>query len=52
MKIKCVNDDKYVSIVAGKTYEARRLTDSLFAVVDESGDEFGYPAELFEVMEE
>ena len=52
MKIRCINDDKHVSIIKGKVYEVISSVPGFYSIIDESGDEYGFPAELFEVVED
>ena len=54
MKIKCTSDAGMykVSLRVGKVYEATFVADNWYALVDETGDEYGFPAALFEVVEE
>ena len=52
MKIKCLRDvHNRRSLIKGKIYEARQGQKNWFALVDESGEEYAYPPELFEVVE-
>ena len=52
-KIKCLQDIYFgTSLKKDKVYEARDCGKGWYAVIDESGDEYAYPPELFEVVEE
>ena len=51
IKVKSLYDvHKGISLVKGKIYEARDCGKGWFALIDESGEEFAYPPELFEVI--
>ena len=52
MKVRCINDDRYISIVKGNVYEAERITEQFYGIVDETGEKFGFPSALFEIVEE
>lgn len=54
MKIKCISDGNYylVSLKVGKIYEARDCGRGWFALIDETGEEYAYPPQLFEVIED
>ena len=41
-----------ISLVLGGVYAARDCGKGWYALVDESGDEFAYPPQLFEVLSE
>ncbi len=54
IKVKYIGEYYKVSLEKGKVYDA--LVDSahpqFYAIVDESGEEYGFPAEQFEIVEE
>ena len=50
MKIRCIDDGQYVSIIKNKVYEATRINSDFFGIIDETGEEYGFPARLFEVV--
>ena len=58
MLIKCIDNNRYpASLELGKIYEAREIPDDpwleeYFYVTDESGEEYIYPRNMFEVVEE
>jgi hypothetical protein len=53
MKIKSLRDvHNKRSLIKDKIYEAREGQRGWFAVIDESGEEYAYPPELFEAVEE
>ena len=39
-----------LSLIKSKVYDARDCGKGWFALIDESGEEFAYPPELFEVI--
>ena len=50
MKIRCLEDVHFgTSLKKDKIYEARDCGKGWYAVIDESGEEFAYPPELFDV---
>ena len=52
-KIKCLQSvHNGRALVEGKIYEARECGKGWYALIDESGDEFAYPPQLFEVLSE
>jgi len=49
MKIKCLVDvHRGISLKKGKIYEARQGQLGWFALIDETGEEYVYPPDLFE----
>jgi len=51
MLVKCLRDVHFGrSLIKDKIYEARDCGLGWYAMVDESGEEFAYPPELFEVI--
>jgi len=53
MKIKCLRDVHYgISLKKDRIYEARNCGKGWFAVIDETGEEYAYPPNLFEAAEE
>ena len=57
IKVKCVKNNKF-GLSVGKTYDAYRIRSSLInkdnaiSVVDDYGEEYAYPADLFEIIKE
>ena len=51
IKVKFIGDDDPLSLRNGKTYDARVLKKNWYGIVDETGEEYAYPPELFEVIE-
>lgn len=52
LKVKYVGEDDPVSLRTGKQYVARVLKKGWYGIVDESGEEYAYPPEVFEVIKE
>lgn len=52
LKVKYVGEDDPVSLRTGKQYVARVLKKGWYGIVDESGDEYAYPPEVFEIVTE
>ena len=51
MKVKCLKDvHGGISLKNGKIYDARQGKHGMFGVVDESGEEYAYPADIFEIV--
>ena len=49
--VKYIGNDDPLALRTGKTYAARVLKKGWYGIVDESGEEYAYPPELFEVTE-
>ena len=47
IKVVYIGDDDPLALRNGKTYIARILQKGWLGVVDESGEEYAYPPELF-----
>ena len=52
MKVKYIGDDNPLSLRTGKVYSARILKMGWYGIIDESGEEYAYPPELFEIIRE
>ena len=53
MKIKCINNESYrISLELGKVYDAKKIADHFYALVDETGEEYGFPHALFEIIDD
>ncbi len=52
VKVKYIGEDDPLSLRKGKEYEARVLKLGWFGIVDETKEEYAYPPELFEIVEE
>ena len=52
IKVKCLYDiHRGISLKKDKIYEARECGKGWYAVIDESGEEYAYPPEIFEILE-
>lgn len=51
LKVKYIGDDDPLCLRTGKIYDARMLKKGWYGIVDESGEEYAYPPEAFEVIE-
>ena len=52
IKVKFIGDDDPLSLRNGKVYNARILKKNWYGIVDETGEEYAFPPELFETIEE
>lgn len=51
IKVKYIGDDNPLSLRTGKVYSARILKKGWYGIVDESGEEYAYPPNVFEIEE-
>jgi hypothetical protein len=51
-KVKYIGEDNPLSLRHNKKYDARVLKKNWYGIVDETGEEYAYPPELFEIVEE
>jgi len=53
VSVKCLKDIHFgISLIGGKVYAARQGQKGWFAIIDETGEEYAYPPELFEIVAE
>lgn len=52
VKVKYIGTDDPLSLRNGKVYEARVLKRNWLGIVDETNEEYAYPPELFEIVNE
>ena len=52
IKVKYIGEDDPLALLNGKIYDARVLKKGWFGIVDETKEEYAYPPELFEIVEE
>lgn len=52
MKVKYIKDTVSFCLTKGKQYEVLSVEKEWFRVVDDSGEDYLYPHEHFEVIEE
>ena len=51
IKVKYIGADDPIALRHGKVYEARVLKLNWYGIVDETNEEYAYPPELFEIVE-
>lgn len=49
VKVRYIGENDPLSLLNGKVYEARVLKKNWYGIVDETGEEYAYPPELFEI---
>jgi len=53
IKVRCLRDVHFgISLKKDKIYEARYCGKGWLALIDETGEEYAYPPNIFEVIEE
>ena len=52
IKVKFIGKDNPLALRHGKIYNARILKKNWYGIVDETKEEYAYPPEQFEVVEE
>ena len=52
IKVKFIGEDDPMALRSGKEYNARVLNKGWFGVVDETNEEYAYPPECFEIIEQ
>ena len=52
IKVRYIGEDDPLSLRNGKVYEARYSDYGFLAIVDETHEEYAYPPELFEIVEQ
>lgn len=52
IKVKYLGENNPLALLNGKIYEARVLKKGWLGIVDETKEEYAYPPEEFEVIEE
>jgi hypothetical protein len=50
IKVKYIGEDDPLSLRNGKVYDARILKKGWYGIIDETGEEYAYPPELFKVV--
>ena len=51
VKVKYIGEDNPLALRTGKVYDARILKKGWYGIVDETGEEYAYPPEVFEITE-
>lgn len=52
IKVKFLGKDNPLSLLNGKIYNARILKKGWYGIVDETKEEYAYPPEQFEIINE
>lgn len=52
IKVRYIGEDNPLALRNGKIYEARILKKGWYGIVDESGEEYAYPPEVFEIVKQ
>ena len=52
IKVRYIGEDNPLALRKGKIYEARILKKGWYGIVDESGEEYAYPPEVFEIVKQ
>lgn len=52
VKVKYLGEDNPLSLRTGKVYDARILKRGWYGIVDETGEEYAYPPEIFEAVDQ
>lgn len=52
MKVKYIDESDPLSLLNGKVYEVLSIEHGWYRIVDETGDDYLYAPEAFEVVEE
>ena len=52
MKVKYIGGNDPLALLNGKVYDARILEKGWYGIVDETNEEYAYPPEQFEIIEE
>ena len=52
MKIKWLGDTDFLVLTKGKIYEVISVEKGWYRIIDDSGEDYLYPPEKFEVIEE
>lgn len=50
IKVKFIGEDDPLSLRNGKIYDARVLKKNWYGIVDETGEEYAYSPEQFEII--
>ena len=50
MKVKCLEKSDELDLVHGKIYDVISIEDGFYRIIDEEGEDYLYPAEMFEIV--
>ena len=51
-KVKYIDESDPLYFINGKVYQALGIEGDMFRVIDESGEDYLYDSEIFEIVEE
>ena len=52
VRVKYIGKDDPIALRHGKVYSAVVGQKGIYCIVDETGEEYGYPPNLFEIIEQ
>ena len=52
MKVKLIGESDPVYMINGKVYDVISIEEGWYRIIDEEGEDYLYPPELFEVVDE
>lgn len=52
MKVKCIAPTSSLEVTNGKVYEVISIEKGWYRITDDSGDDYLYPPQMFEVVEQ
>lgn len=50
IKVKFIGEDNPLALRKNKVYDARILKKNWYGIIDETGEEYAYPPENFEIV--
>ena len=50
MKVKYIGETSFLSLTNGQVYEVIAIEKNLYRIVDDSGEDYLYPPEIFELV--
>lgn len=51
MKVKWLGETEFLTLTNGKVYDVMSIKKGWYRVIDDSGEDYLYPARLFEIVE-
>ena len=52
MRVRFIGETSFLVLTNGKIYTVLSVEKSWYRIIDDSGDDYLYPPELFEIVEE
>jgi len=52
MKVQCLEKSDDLDLVQGKVYDVISIEEGFYRIIDEEGEDYLYPTEMFEIIEE